>query len=180
MTPVIETERLALRRATLADAPFLLDLWNQPSYIQHIRDWGARTVAQAEALLQERILASYRLNGFGQFVVTLKAGGAPIGLCGLIRRAGLEDVDVGYAFLPQHWGNGYALEAAQACVRYGLTTLGLRRVVAIVSPGNERSIRLLEKLGLRYEKTITLPGIDEALKLFTPPGAPVAGDAPAT
>ena len=174
MTTVIETERLALRRATLADAPFTLDLWNQPSYIAHIRDWGVRTVAQAEALLQERILASYQLHGFGQFVVTLKPGGVPIGLCGLIRRPAWDEVDVGYAFLPQYWGSGYALEAAQACVQYGLTTLGLRRVVAIVSPNNERSIHLLEKLGLRFEKLITLPGIEEELKLFTPPGAPPA------
>lgn len=165
-TIVLETERLSLRRATLADAPFLLQMWNEPSYIEFIRDWGVRTVAQAEALLRERVLASYERNGFGLFVVTLKATGEPLGMTGLIRRPGLDDVDVGYAYLPQHWGQGYASEAAAAVMAYGRETLGLPRIVAIVSPHNARSIRVLEKLGLRYERMVTLPGDTVELKLF--------------
>ncbi len=164
---LIETERLALREATLEDAPFLLGMWNEPSYIEFIRDWGVRTVAEAEALMQERVFASYERNGFGLYVVTLKATGEWLGMCGLIRRAGLDDVDVGYAYPPEQWGKGYASEAAQAVMQYGYETLGLPRIVAIVSPHNARSIHVLEKLGLRYERMITLPGDTEALKLFT-------------
>ncbi len=168
---VIETERLALRKATLDDAPFLLGMWNEPSYIEFIRDWGARTLPQAEALMQERVFASYERNGFGLYVVTLKATGERLGMCGLIRRAGLDDVDVGYAYPPEQWGKGYASEAATAVVQYGRETLGLPRIVAIVSPRNARSIHVLEKLGLRYERLITLPGDLEAVMLFTPPAA---------
>lgn len=164
---VLETERLALRRATLADAAWLLGLWNDPAYIQFIRDWGVRTVAEAEALLQTRIIEKYTEHGFGQSVVVLKATGEPMGLTGLIRRPGLDDADVGYAYLPEYWGKGYASEAVAAVLAYGRETLGLPRIVAIVSPGNVRSIHVLEKAGLRYERMITLPGDTEELKLFT-------------
>lgn len=163
---VLETDRLALRRATLADAPFILDLLNQPSYIEFIGDRGVRTLAQAETAIQERLLASYARHGFGLYIVTLKATGEPLGLTGLIRREGLDDVDLGYAYLPQYWGQGYAYEAAAAVLAYGRATLGLPRIVAIVSPHNARSIRVLEKLGLRYERMITLPGDTVELKLF--------------
>jgi RimJ/RimL family protein N-acetyltransferase len=163
---VIETERLALRRATLADAPFLLRLWNDPTYYAFIGDRGIRTLEQAEAAIQDRLLASYARNGFGLYLVTLKATGELLGMAGLIRRPGLDDVDVGYAFLPPYWGQGYAYEAAAAALAYGRDTLQLPRVVAIVDPGNARSIHVLEKLGLRYEKMITLPGETTELKLF--------------
>lgn len=163
---VLETERLRLRHALATDAAFFLDLLNQPSYIEFIGDRGVRTLAQAEARLHERIIGSYVLYGFGLYVVELQATGAALGMCGLIRREGLDDVDIGYAYLPQYWGQGYASEAAAAVMAYGRETLGLARIVAIVSAGNARSIRVLEKLGLRYERLITLPGDTEAVKLF--------------
>lgn len=99
-----------------------------------------RTVAQAEPLLRERVLASYERNGFGLYVVTLKANGERLGMCGLIRRAGLDDVGVGYAYPPEQWGKGYASEAAPAVVQYGYENLRLLRIVAIGSPHNARAI----------------------------------------
>jgi RimJ/RimL family protein N-acetyltransferase len=167
LTTVIETERLTLRRAVLADAGWLLGLWNDAAYIQFIRNWGVRTMPEAEALLQTRIIDKYTLHGFGQYVVALKATGEPMGLTGLIRRPGLDDVDVGYAYLPQYWGKGYASEAVAAVMAYGRATLGLPRIVGIVDPANARSIHVLEKAGLRYTRMITLPGDTMELKLFT-------------
>jgi len=111
---------------------------------------------------------SYARNGFGLCLTQLKEGEVPIGICGLVKREGLEDVDIGYAFLPQFWSKGYATEAASAIMDYGQNVLGLSRIVAITAPDNEGSIRVLEKLGLRFEKRITLPEHEGESMLFTP------------
>ena len=166
MSIVLETERLALRHATVDDTLFFLELLNEPSYIEFIGDRGVRTLEQAEVRLRERIIADYAKHGFGLYIVTLKATGEVLGMSGLIRREGLDDVDIGYAFPPAQWGKGYATEAGAAVMAYARDVLKLPRVVAIVSPGNARSIHVLEKLGLRYARMITLPGDDEAIKLF--------------
>lgn len=163
---VIETERLILRQFSSADAPFIFDLVNQPSFIQNIGDRGVRTLSDAEKYIENGPAASYARNGFGLWRVELKESGEPIGMCGLIKREALEDVDVGYAFLPQFWGKSYAVEAVRGVLEYAKNIARLTRVVAIVDPENQGSIRVLEKAGFRYEKMVRLSADDIELKLF--------------
>jgi len=162
---VIETERLVLRRADEGDAEFMLELLNDPAWIRFIGDKNVRTLDEARAYIARALVASYERHGFGLYLTELKEGGTPIGLCGLIKRDSLEDVDIGFAFLPQFRGQGLAYEAANAALEYGRNVLGLKRIVAITSPDNEASARLLEKLGLRFERMMNLSADDE-VKLF--------------
>jgi RimJ/RimL family protein N-acetyltransferase len=165
-TIVRETERLRLRLFSKADAPFIFDLVNQPSFIQNIGDRGVRTLSDAEGYIETGPVASYARNGFGLWLVELKESGESVGMCGLIQREGLEDVDVGYAFLPQFWGKGYAIEAVQGVLTHAKNIVRLSRVVAIVDPENRGSIRVLEKAGFRFTKMIRLSADDIELKLF--------------
>ena len=163
---ILETERLTLRWITAADAPFMLKTLNEPSFIANVADRGVRTVADAENYIATKMTVSYEKFGFGFYLMELKSSGEPVGVCGLIKRETLDDVDIGYSLLEKFWGNGYALEAAVAVLDYGRNVLGLPRVVAYTATTNERSIRLLEKLGLRFEKLIDLPGYEGPSKLF--------------
>jgi RimJ/RimL family protein N-acetyltransferase len=153
---VAETDRLVLRRLTVEDAPFILELLNDPDWLRFIGDKGVRTLEDAQNYILTGPIESYARRGFGLFVVERKADATSIGLCGLLKRDVLEDVDVGYAFLPGYRGKGYAVEAAAAALRFGKETVGLTRVAAITNPGNARSIRVLEKLGLAFEKMVRL------------------------
>ena len=162
----IHSERLTLRPLDLNDAGFIFELVNEPSFLQNIGDRGVRTLSDAEKYIENGPLASYAKNGFGLLAVTLKETGEPIGMCGLIKRDALEDVDIGYAFLPRFWLKGYAVEAARA-VMGTAKALGLKRVVAIVDPANSGSIRVLERLGMSFEKMIRLSADDIELKLFS-------------
>jgi ribosomal-protein-alanine N-acetyltransferase len=163
---VIETERLVLRRLAIDDAEFIVELLNQPSFLRYIGDKEVRNNADAVRYIQAGPLASYERFGFGLYLVELKETGVPIGICGLLKRDSLPDVDVGFAFLPSYWSQGYAFEAAAAVMTYGRDVLGLRRIVAITSPDNEGSIRLLEKLGLRFERLIKLSADQSEVRLF--------------
>ena len=163
---ILETDRLILRQFTTDDAEFILELVNEPSFIQNIGDRGIRTLEDARSYILRVAVASYEKNGFGLYLVRLKESGQAIGMCGLIKRDGLEDVDIGYAFLPKFWSKGYALEAALAVRDYGRDVIGLKRLVAITDPENQGSIRLLEKIGLKYEKMVRLSEDDIELKLF--------------
>jgi RimJ/RimL family protein N-acetyltransferase len=153
---VLETERLQLRRLIVDDAPFIFDLLNQPSWLRYIGDKGIRTLDDAQNYIVNGPMAMYERNGFGLYLTVLKEGGAPIGLCGLIKRDTLDDVDIGFAFHPDYWNRGYALEAAAAVLKHGLRDFNLPRVVAIASPDNDSSIRLLEKIGLRFQRRLQL------------------------
>ena len=163
---VLETERLALRRLTADDAGFMLGLLNQPSFIRFIGDRGVRTTDDAREYIRGGPAKSYERNGFGMYLVELKEAAVPIGICGLLKRETLDDVDVGFAFLPAYWSRGYALESARAVLSYGKDVLGLKRVVAVTSLDNGSSIKLLEKLGLRFERLIRMSGDDSELRLF--------------
>jgi [ribosomal protein S5]-alanine N-acetyltransferase len=162
----LETERLRLRRLTACDAPFILRLVNEPSFIKHIGDRGVRTEADAVGYIEKGPAASWEKNGFGLDLVELKDTGEPLGICGLIRREILPEVDVGYAFLPEHWSKGYALESVRGAMAHARDTLGLKRVLAIVNADNDSSIRLLEKLGFRYERKMKMPGEDTEVKVY--------------
>ena len=163
---ILETERLVLRQLTTDDAGFILELLNEPSFIQNIGDRHVRTIQDACSYLLNGPIASYTRNGFGLYLVLLKETNEPIGMCGLIRRDALDDVDIGYAFLPRFWSKGYAVEAAGAVKDYAKNVVGLKRMVAITDPANEGSIRLLQKTGLQFEKMIRLLADDIELKLF--------------
>jgi RimJ/RimL family protein N-acetyltransferase len=163
---VIETERLVLRHLSPEDAGFILELLNEPSFIRNIGDRGVRTIEGANSYILNGPVASYTKNGFGLYLVKLKETDESIGMCGLIKRDTLEDVDIGYAFLPRFWSKGYAVESAKAVKEYGKNTVGLKRIVAIVDPENEGSIRVLEKIGLQFEKMVRLSEDDIELKLF--------------
>lgn len=163
---ILETDRLILRQLTTDDAEFILELLNDPSFIRNIGDRNVRTIDDACAYILNGPVASYARNGFGLYLVLLKETNESIGMCGLIRRDVLEDVDIGYALLPKFWSKGYAVEAAQATKTYAKDVVGLKRIVAIVDPANLGSIRVLEKIGLRYEKMVRLSADDIDLKLF--------------
>jgi RimJ/RimL family protein N-acetyltransferase len=153
---ILETDRLRLRRISTDDAPFILELLNEPSWLRHIGDKGVRTIEDARAYILNGPVAMYARHGFGLYVAERKDGDIPVGLCGLIKRDALDDVDIGFALLPEHWNHGYAYEAAAATMAFGRDVLGLTRIVAIVSPDNAASTKLLGKLGLRFERKIRL------------------------
>jgi [ribosomal protein S5]-alanine N-acetyltransferase len=163
---LLETERLLLRQLTMEDATFMFELLNDPSFIRNIGDRNIRTIDDACAYIVNGPVKSYEKNGFGLYLVILKETNESIGICGLIRRESLEDVDIGYALLPKFWSKGYAVEAAQATKAYAKDVVGLKRLVAIVDPVNVGSIRVLEKIGLRYENMVQLSADDIELKLF--------------
>jgi RimJ/RimL family protein N-acetyltransferase len=162
------TERLLLRRFVLEDAEFVVRLLNEPSFLKYIGDRGVRSLEEAHEYLRSGPLASYEKHGFGLYLVQLREQHTAIGMCGLLQRDTLPDVDLGFAFLPEYWRFGYALESAKATLDYARQELGLKRVVAVVSAENERSIRLLEKLGLVDQGQLQLAA-DDVVQLFAPP-----------
>ena len=161
---VTETDRLILRRVTLADAPFILELLNDPDWLRYIGDKGVRNLDDARKYIENGPMAMYARYGFGLFIAQLKDG-TPIGMCGLLKRDTLEHADIGFAFLPAYRAKGFAGEAAAAALAWGKEECGLDKVVAITSLDNHASGRLLERLGLRFERTIQFSG--EELKLFS-------------
>lgn len=163
---VLETDRLILRWLTLDDAEFVLRLLNEPSWLRFIGDKGVRTIDDARGYILKGPVDMYTRLGFGLYLVELKEEGCSIGMCGLIKRDSLKDVDIGFAFLPGYWGEGYAYEAAAAVLTYGEKVLGLNRIVAITSPDNDRSAKLLEKLGLRFEEMLKLSPDADRVRLF--------------
>jgi len=163
---VLETERLLLRQFSTEDAEFILELLNEPSFIRNIGDRGVRTIEDANSYILNGPVASYAKNGFGLYLVKLKEIDESIGMCGLIKRDALEDVDIGYAFLPRFWSKGYAVESALAVKEYARNVIGLNHIVAITDPENEGSIRVLEKIGFNFEKMVKHSEDDIELKLF--------------
>lgn len=154
---LLATDRLRLRRLDLDDAPFILKLVNDPSWLRFIGDKGVRNEGDARTYLAQGPIEMYARLGFGLYLVLLRESGTPIGICGLIKRESLADVDIGFAFLPEFCGHGYAHEAALAVMTHAKRDFSMRRLVAITAPGNERSIRLLRRLGMTLEESIDLP-----------------------
>jgi len=159
--PVIETERLLLRRLHAGDAEFILELVNDPDWLRYIGDKGVKTLDDAGNYIRTGPMAMYERVGFGLLMVESKEGGTAIGICGLLKRDTLDDADIGFAFLPAFRAQGYARESAAATLAHARDVLKLPRVVAIVSPDNDSSAALLEKVGFRFERTLQLSGRDE-------------------
>jgi len=165
-TIVLQTARLRIRHMTTSDAAFMLAMLNDAAWLRFIGDRGVRTLDEARRYILDGPVAMVDRLGFGFLVVESKAGGCPIGVAGLARRDFLEDVDIGYAFLPAHRGQGYAFEAASAVLAHAEQDLGLERIVATVRAENASSIALLHKLGLRFERAIAHPDGTRDLQLF--------------
>jgi RimJ/RimL family protein N-acetyltransferase len=163
---VIETERLTLRQLVTTDAEFILGLLNQPSFLRYIGDKGVRTIDDARNYIVSGPRNSYERNGFGLWLVELRNTKIPTGICGLLKRDTLTDADVGFAFLPEFWSMGYAYESASAVMGYARNVIGLKRVLAITNPDNAGSIKVLEKIGLRFEKMIRLSESEPEINLF--------------
>ena len=166
MEIVIETERLILRKFTIEDAPFMLELLNTPTWLRFIGDRNVHSVKEAEQYLINGNIKNYSTYGFGFYLVEVKETGESIGMCGLVKRDSLDDIDIGFAFLPQFIGKGYGFEAASATLRYAQTVLQLNKIIAIVNPENADSIKLIKKIGLQFEKMVQLSFTDIELMLF--------------
>ena len=154
MKQIIVTERLVLREVNINDADFILDLLNSKGWLQFIGDRNVRSLPDAEKYIADRIIKSYIDHGLGLYLVELKTSGTAIGLCGLIKRDTLDDIDIGFAFLPEYNGFGYAFEAAISTLQFAFESLEINRLVAITTPDNVNSIKLLEKIGMQFEKKI--------------------------
>ena len=164
---VRETARLRLRRLSGGDAEFICELLQEPAFLLYIGDKGIRTVDDARRYIADGPVASYSRFGFGLYAVETKDAGAPVGMCGLLKRESLDDPDLGFAFLERFWSNGYALESAAEVMDHARRDCGLRRVLAITAPDNRSSLRLLGKLGFRFERMIRMPGSDAETRLFS-------------
>jgi RimJ/RimL family protein N-acetyltransferase len=164
---ILSTERLNLRTVHADDAPFYLELVNDPSWIANIGDRGIRTVEAARTALLEGPVAAHLRLGYSLYLVERRGDGARLGLCGLIKRDFLPGADIGYALAPRYWGHGYAREAASAVLAYARDTLQMPSLLAITHPDNQASIALLEKLGLAFVERKQLPGYDGDSNLYS-------------
>lgn len=171
---VLETDRLVLRRLSLDDAEFILELLNDVAFLRHVGDKGVRTLDDARQYLLAGPITSYDRFGFGLYLVQLKETQARIGICGVLKRDHLEHADIGFAFLPQYRSKGYAVESASAVMIYARDILGLDRIVAITSRDNESSASVLAKIGMRFERMIRFADEDAEIKLFVPDVQPHA------
>jgi len=162
----LTTDRLRLRWLTEDDATLLLAIWNDPDFIRHVGDRGIRTPTEARQAMRDGILKLYADFGYGPYLVESLNDGSPMGICGLFKRENLDYPDIGYSLLPGFRGRGYAFEAACAVLTHARDYLGLQQLKAIVSQANSRSVRLLDKLGMRAEGTLRMPGEDEAVALY--------------
>jgi [ribosomal protein S5]-alanine N-acetyltransferase len=170
MSYTLLTQRLRLRPLTEADAPFVLELLNDPDFIRQIADRGVRDLPGAREYLRNGALASYAQHGYGMLLVETRADAEPVGICGLVRRPALEHPDLGYALAPAARGCGYASEAGAAVLAHARAVLGLGSVLAIVNPDNLRSIAVLERLGFECRGMLSLPGNDSPLGLYATGG----------
>ncbi len=162
---VLETERLRLRLMEPDDAEFILALLNESSFLQYIGDKCVRSHEDARHYIMNGPVKSYEQHGYGLYLTELKDDGTPIGICGLIKRDTLDHADIGFALRPQFWSRGYAFESASAVMAYGKRELGLDRIVAVSSPGNEASVRVLAKLGMKFKRMVQLSE-DNEVELF--------------
>ena len=163
----LNTERLLVRGFDTNDAEFILELLNQPSFIQFIGDKGVRSVDDARNYITTGPIESYQRHGFGLYLVELKDRKVPIGMCGVLKRESLPDPDLGFAFLPEYWGKGYAFEAASAALDQARDFFKLARILAITNPDNDASIKLLAKLGFQFERVMKLSSDSDEVKLFS-------------
>jgi len=162
----LETKRLLLKPTDVEDSSFIFELVNMPKWSEFIGDRCVNSIDDANLYIVEKIRPQIEKIGYGNYTVILKSEGHKIGTCGLYDREGLEGVDIGFAFLPEYEGQGYAFEGSQKLLEVGFTNLAIEKVNAITLPSNIASQKLLEKLGLRFVKRVKLPHDDNELMLY--------------
>ncbi len=162
-----ETQRLRLQAVTVDDSELMLAVWNDPAYLRNVADRGIRTLGQARAAIAGGAQKLFENYGYGPYTVSLKSSSIMIGICGLFRREFLVDPDIGFTLLHDYCGKGYAGEAAVAVLEHARNDLGIERLTAIVSPTNAPSIGLIEKLGMHFERMVTMPGEADAIRLYS-------------
>lgn len=167
MDIILETERLTLRKFNLDDTHFIIKLVNSEGWLKNIGDRNIKTEEQARNYLQNGPLKSYSEHGFGLWLVELKADQVPIGICGILKRDTLETPDIGFAFLPEFTGQGFAFEVASATMAFAKNDLKIGVISAITVPGNTTSIKLLEKLGFKFSRKIEAANGGADLLLFS-------------
>jgi RimJ/RimL family protein N-acetyltransferase len=170
LSPIV-TPRLVLRELSAGDAAFILELLNEADFVRFIGDKGVKNLRDAEEYIRKGPHDSYVRNGFGLYAACLRDG-SPLGICGLVKRDGLDAPDLGFAFLARHRSKGYALESSQAVLERGRKVSNLQRILAITTPDNNRSIGLLEKAGFKFEGMIRLSEGADEVKLFA--SAPIS------
>ena len=163
---ILETERLILRSLTVHDAEFILTLLNEPAFLRYIGDKQVRSLEDARQYILNGPIASYERHGLGPLLVQLRESHTPVGMCGVLKREELPAPDIGFAFLSGFRNKGFAFEAAGAVLEDARERLGLERIVAITTLDNESSIRLLQRLGFRFERFARLTAGGEQLRLF--------------
>ncbi|RUO80196.1 RimJ/RimL family protein N-acetyltransferase [Idiomarina tyrosinivorans] len=164
---LFETQRVTVRQLSLNDAEWLLALFNSQGFIRYIGDREIRTVAQAKRYIQQGPLKSYQETGLGLYAVEAQTTATPVGVVSLLKRDYLEHIDVGYAMLPEHQGQGYALAATAGLIDYARWRFALSQIDAISQADNQASIMLLQRLQFRYQETIQLPGSDDPVARFS-------------
>ncbi|MEZ4886752.1 MAG: GNAT family N-acetyltransferase [Chitinophagales bacterium] len=164
---ILETERLLIEEVNINDTAFIFKLLNSPGWLKFIGNRGINNLADAEAYIQNPLMKSYEENGLGLYKVVRKKNAEPMGLCGLISRPILPNVDIGFAILPEYEGKSYTFEAAKAIIDDGTARLGLKVVLGITSPDNVKSQKLLEKLGLKFVERLQLNGYEDDTFLYS-------------
>ena len=164
---ILNTDRLVLRELILEDAPFILELLNEPAFLRFIGDRNVRDIASAQDYITKGPLANYARYGFGLWLVQKIDTQESLGICGLVKRENLPDVDIGYAFLARFRSQGYAFESAAAVKNHAVHSLGLKCLLGITDPANSMSIRVLEKIGLKFERLVILTESGPELMLFS-------------
>lgn len=162
----LETERLTIRAISSEDAEFILELYNSPKFIEFIGDRKIRTREDAEKYITEKFLPQYDRLGFGNYLIIRKSDGHKVGSVGIFEREGLDVHDIGFSSLPEFEGNGYGFESASKLLETVAREFSLKKVSAITTKTNFSSQKLIEKLGLKFRKLVTLPGDDVELLYY--------------
>ncbi|WP_034243433.1 GNAT family N-acetyltransferase [Aquimarina atlantica] len=161
-----ETERLILKQTSEEDAEFIFQLLNTPKWLKYIGDRNVKTIEYSKEYIRNKITPQFKRLGYGCYTVIRKSDNAKIGTCGLYDRDGLEGIDIGYAFLPDYEGKGYAFESASKLKNVAFKVFGLKTIYAITAQNNNPSQNLLLKLGLEFDKKVILPNGNEELLLY--------------
>ena len=163
---LLKTDRLSRRKIDTNDAEFILQLLNDPAFKQYVGDKNVRDLESAKTYILEGPVASYQSCGYGLYLVETIDNRTPIGICGILKRDFLDHADLGFALMPAYREAGYAFEAAQATIELARSDLKLSHIVAFTAANNSRSIKLLEKLGMAFDRIIDLPADGKRVKLY--------------
>ncbi|TYQ00008.1 RimJ/RimL family protein N-acetyltransferase [Tenacibaculum adriaticum] len=161
-----ETARLILKPTQVEDAAFILELLNTPKWIEYIGDRKVYTLEDAKTYIKTRMLPQLEKLGYGNFTLVRKEDNAKMGCCGLYDREGVDGLDIGFSFLPEYEGKGYAFEASEKLKNVAFNEFGIEKISAITTKTNSSSQKLLEKLGLKFVKYTTIPNDEEELMLY--------------